>query len=405
MERGQKEVLVYRWGSSGEPLLCKAIDKTAGGHVELVYEEKWQNYHANAPFAERLIGMLHSNNVQAVISYDYFPLISMICEINHIPYISWIYDCPLYTLQSKTITNDCNYIFCFDGLYAGQLADMGAAHCYHYPLAGEPEFFTEIQKQENRNPHLKKKYQCDISFVGNLYNDGKNRLRNVAESKKKKLSDYTLGYVEGLIRSQLQVYGYNFLRDLLTERMAEEITEACGLFLGEEYCQDLRRMSADALGMEVSAREREAVLCKLSKSFPVKLYTGSQLPDSLYNLNLQKMGYADYENEVPLIYHNSKINLNITSKTIESGIPQRIFDVLSCQGFCLTNYQPEIADCFVDGEELVIYTDMEDLAQKAEYYLTHEEERIQIARNGYRKIVESFGMVERTAQIFDEVFR
>ncbi len=405
MEKEVKKILVYRWGSLNEPLLGRAIDKVVGGHIELVYETKWQNYHANAPFAERLIGMLHANEVQAVVSYGYFPLISMICEINHIPYISWIYDCPLYTLQSKTIANHCNYIFCFDGAYAGRLVDLGAAHCYHYPLAGEPDFFEKIQETEKKSPHLKKKYLCDISFVGGLYNEEKNRLRKVMKEKPGGLPDYTLGYVEGLIRSQLQVYGYNFLRESLTEQMAAEIAKACGLGFGEEYYQDLRQMAADTLGMEVSAREREAALGRLSEKFSVKLYTGSELPDLLCNKNLQKMGYADYENEVPLIYHNSKINLNITSKTIESGIPQRIFDVLSCQGFCLTNYQPEIADCFADGEELVIYTDMEDLTQKAAYYLEHEEERLWIARNGYKKIVESFAMKERTARIFDEVFR
>lgn len=36
--------------------------------------------------------------------------------------------------------------------------------------------------------------------------------------------------------------------------------------------------------------------------------------------------------EVPLIYHNSKISLNSTSKTIELGIPQRVFDILNCDG-------------------------------------------------------------------------
>ena len=401
-----KEILVYRWGSLNEPMLCKALDEELGGHIELRDDRKWQNYHANAPFAEKLIGMLHANSVGAVISYDYFPLISMICEINHIPYISWIYDCPLYTLQSKTITNKCNYIFCFDGIYAGRLAALGAVHCYHFPLAGESELLEKVQRLERGNGTLKAKYRCDISFVGNLYNEEKNRLRQVFGRKgKRKLSDYTSGYVEGLISSQLQVYGYNLLRDSLPEEMAEEIAEGCGLSLGEEYYQDLRQMAAYALGMEVSAREREEALGRLSGRLPVKLYTASRLPESLRNNNLQKMGYADDQKEVPLIYHNSRINLNITSKTIESGIPQRIFDILSCRGFCLTNYQPEIADCFADGEELVIYTDMEDLVRKAEYYLAHEDERTEIARNGYRKVMENFSMRGRTAQILDEVFR
>ena len=85
----------------------------------------------------------------------------------------------------------------------------------------------------------------------------------------------------------------------------------------------------------------------------------------------------------------------MTSKTITSGIPQRIFDVLSCGGFCLTNYQPEVAEYFADGEELVMYTDMADLAEKVQYYLEHEEERKQIAKNGYRKVKEEFGLAER----------
>lgn len=397
----EKRILVYRWGSLNEPMLCEAIDKEAGGHIELTKEVKWQNFHADAPFASQLIEMIHMHKIQAVVSYDYFPLISMICEINHIPYISWIYDCPLYTLLSKTITNEYNYIYCFDAVYAGRLTDMGAVHCCHYPLAGANGFWEQIQSMESLKPDLKKKYQCEISFVGTLYNDEKNHLRKAASQDR--LSDYMLGYAEGLVCSQLQVYGYNLLRDAMTEQMAAEITGACDLFLGEEYYQDMRQMAADTLGMEVSARERELVLGRLSESFPVKLYTASPLPAALCNNNLQKMGYADYQREVPLIYHNSKINLNITSKTIESGIPQRVFDILSCKGFCITNFQSEIAEYFADGEELVIYTDMEDLARKVSYYLEHEEERLQIAENGYQKVKEKFNLDERTAQMLNEV--
>ena len=59
----------------------------------------------------------------------------------------------------------------------------------------------------------------------------------------------------------------------------------------------------------------------------------------------------------------------------------RVFDILSCKGFCLTNYQPEIAELFVDGKDLVMYTSMEDLMGKVIYYLNHEEERREIAES------------------------
>ena len=46
-------------------------------------------------------------------------------------------------------------------------------------------------------------------------------------------------------------------------------------------------------------------------------------------------------------FRNSKINLNPTAKGIRSGIPLRIFDILSCSGFLLTNYQSELSDHFL----------------------------------------------------------
>lgn len=380
--RMKKKLLVYRWGSLDEPILCETFKNLNIEYEEFAMEMK--NYHADALFAGKLIETIHSKGIQAVISYDYFPMISMICEMNGIPYISWIYDCPQYTLLSKTLGNSCNYIFCFDRIYTERLKAMGAVNCYHYPLAGVQSFSDYIQEEEQSCRH--RRYQCDISFIGNLYNEDKNRLQ------KAELSSYTAGYIEGLVQSQLQVYGYNFLKDALNDTVIKEIVQKCNLILGKEYVQDERQMAADAVGMEVSARERERVLEKLSSSYAVTLYTSSKLPESLAGRNLAVEGYADYQTEVPLIYYSSKINLNITSKTIESGIPQRVFDILSCGGFCLTNYQPEIAEYFKDGEELVIYTGMEDMMDKTEYYLKHGEERKQIATKGYLAVKERFSM-------------
>lgn len=380
----KKRLLVYRWGSLNEPMLCEAFKNLNIEYEEFAMEMK--NYHADALFAGKFIETIHSREIRAVISYDYFPMISMICEMNKIPYLSWIYDCPQYTLLSKTLINSCNYIFCFDRIYTEYLKAMGAVNCYHYPLAGVQSFSDYIKKEENEQICRHAKYRCDISFIGNLYNEDKNRLQ------KAELTPYTAGYVEGLIQSQLRVYGYNFLKDALDDMVMEEVVRKCNLRLGEEYMQNKHQLAADAVGMEVSSRERERVLQKLSSSYSVTLYTSSKLPESLTAKNLEVKGYADYQTEVPLIYHNSKINLNITSKTIESGIPQRVFDILSCGGFCLTNYQPEIAEYFVDGEELVMYTGMEDMMDKVEYYLKHEEERKRIAGKGYLAVKERFSM-------------
>ena len=390
----KKKILVYKWGSVSEPLFCGALQQNNAEYIEFSMEMK--NYHADASFAQAFIQVLHANEVGAVFSYDYFPLISMICEMNHIPYLCWIYDCPQYTLLSKTLTNACNYIFCFDKVYAGQLAGLGAKNCFHYPLAGDIAWYEKAEKMSGEKVSRKQSgqnltvetgavdgslsFDCNISFVGNLYNDKKNRFRQA------EFSPYVTGVAEGVLQAQLLMYGTNFIAQAMPDDMVEEIAQKCNLLLGAEYITDTRQLAADVLGMEVSARERELVLKTIGEKYSMRLYTGSELPEGLADKKIEVFGYADYQTEVPLIFHNSKININITSKTITSGIPQRIFDILSCGGFCLTNYQPEIAEYFVDGEELVMYTDMADLLAKVEYYLSHEEERKQIAEKGRRKI-------------------
>ena len=80
-----------------------------------------------------------------------------------------------------------------------------------------------------------------------------------------------------------------------------------------------------------------------------------------------------------------------------------MFDILACGGFCLTNYQPEIATLFEDGKELVMYTDMEDMVMKVGYYLAHEEERLQIAQAGQEKVRNCFSIESRIAELINSI--
>ena len=388
------KLLFYQFGSNSEPGMKKALKEN---NIEYcIFTKKMQDYHADADFAYEFLQVLHNEKVQAVFSFDYFPLISMLCEMNKIPYVSWIYDCPLYTLYSNSISNEMNYIFCFDRKYAMYLQQLGAKHSVYFPLAADSDRLDEIKRTNTKDKV--RKYSSEISFVGNLYNEKKNRLRNTD------LSEYSKGFVEGLIESQLKIYGYNFIREALPKGVMMEIVENCNLSLSELYQQDRLQMASDIIGMEVSAREREWVLKSIGQEINLDLYSGSKLPVSLQGLKIKEHGFIDYVKEMPYVFYNSKINLNITSKTIESGIPLRVFDILSCGGFCLTNYQPEIAEYFVDGEDLVMYSSMEDLVEKAIYYLENEEERQQIARNGYEKLKVNHNLKIVVRDMFDFIF-
>ena len=53
--------------------------------------------------------------------------------------------------------------------------------------------------------------------------------------------------------------------------------------------------------------------------------------------------------------------------------------------------------------ELVMYTDVDDMLQKAEYYMSHEEERMQIASAGYEKVRQCFSVTDRIRELLEIV--
>ena len=72
-------------------------------------------------------------------------------------------------------------------------------------------------------------------------------------------------------------------------------------------------------------------------------------------------------------------------------------------GFLLSNYQPELAEYFENGKEMVMYESQYDLLNKIDYYLSHEEEREEIARCGRIKIEKEFSYSKALPKIFDIV--
>lgn len=90
------------------------------------------------------------------------------------------------------------------------------------------------------------------------------------------------------------------------------------------------------------------------------------------------------------MFSGSKINLNLSLRSIHSGIALRVLDIMACGGFVLSNWQPEIAEYFEEGKEIVTFGCVEECMDKIRYYLEHEEERRQIAAAGYRKVKRDF---------------
>ena len=193
------------------------------------------------------------------------------------------------------------------------------------------------------------------------------------------------------MRAQENVYGYYFIDELLTDDIISTFAECHPSFYRlpeSSFLTDRITLSQLYIGNKITAMEREDTFRTLGSHFHVSIYTGSDTS----RLPVENLGHAKSLTEMPVIFHESKININTTSKAIRTGLPLRIFDILSAGGFVLSNYQSEIPELFTPGQDLAVYTSMEEMVELCHYYLEHESIRREIAEQGRRTLMERYSM-------------
>lgn len=315
-----------------------------------------------------------SSVYDAVLTVNFSPLISDVCEKHKVRYMAWVYDCPLHIRRTKSLFNECNRIFFFDRAQAEAYKKQGV-NSEHLVLAADTEYYDNVTLSDADY----KRYGCDISLVGRLYKSDFAYLC-------RPLPQYWRGYLEGVASAQSGIYGGYILGEMINDNLMAELNKAYRSASGGR-ASVLKEELEFAMNCEITGRERYMAAALLSGRHQVNIYT-DETDARLANVHFG--GYLDYYSQMPKAFKACRINLNISLKAIQTGIPLRVFDVLGCGGFLLTNWQQEIAENFVDGEELVMYSDMQDLAAKAGYYLAHEEKRLAIAQAGYKKVKEVF---------------
>lgn len=441
-------ILMYRWKAYN----YRDIEQTflLLGHTVDNIEQELGSYDVSPEFERVIEEKIRGTHYDMVFTVNYFPLISNVCERTGVKYVSWTCDNPLISMYHESVFHDCNYIFAFDKTNYLEFRGMGVKHIWYLPLAvdtermdallGAPEEAgtvgdaetgsapeeagaagvthegmktagnapeeigtaesvpAEIGKAGRRkaaqDPEMQK-YRGDVAFVGSLYE------RNSYDKIKNRLPEYLRGYFDAVMEAQLNISGANIVEPMLTTNILEQLQEYFQLEKSDGSFSDLGLIfQTTVLGFKIAEIERRRALIELSKHYKVNVYSNSDVSDLL---RIQYCGSVDYWSEMPKVFRMSKINLNFTIPNIKSGIPLRIWDVLGCGGFLLTNYQAEIPYYFKEGEDLVCFDGLEDLCEKVGYYLEHEEERKRIAWNGYRKVREKHSYIERIHTILDTV--
>lgn len=383
-------ILYYFWNENSSDDIEMAFSKL--GYSCAKISCPLQNYDSDSSFEVQMQQLLKQYSFDCIYSFNYFPILSKIAEKCRIPYVSWIYDCPNLTVYSRTITNSCNYLFLFDRNMYTQVCSLGAKHAFHMPLAVNTRRLNQQLHLSGQQKNME--YRYDVSFVGSLY-------ENNMYDQIQYLPDGLRGYYDGIMRAQQEIWGYHFVEELIGDDILKETLSYVKLEENPNYTFTPRHIIANMLDQKITSEERIRLLNKTAGLFSSDLFTGSST-NRIKNGRIH--GFISYTEEMPSVFCHSKINLNISLRSITSGIPLRCLDIMGAGGFLLSNYQPELAEYFTPGDDFVYFESDEDLLNKIDYYLTHDAEREGIARNGWKKIQSAFSYEKSLQTIFSHLY-
>lgn len=371
-----------------------ALHDIAWAFLELEYEMefydgKFLSYRSDPELADAFSKHLEQDDYWFVLSYNFCPDISRVCEKKKLPYVCWTYDCLMLPMHTKQITSPYNFTHIFDSEEYGIVKrDFDPPHLYYMPLAANLSRLggTVITREDEE------KFRSEISFVGNLYDTDEYQQLEDKDALPPPVKDffhYLFDYYTGRWNGE-SIY------DCLDANTCQALNRILPVGLLNKYeIDDAYYLAFTLLGRKIANSDRMLVLKSLSERFPVSLFG----PVKELDFPVAQKGSVEYTTEFAKAAYLSKINLHLTIPRIINGVSLRCFDIMGSGGFLMANYRKDMLDLFVPGEDFVMYSDIDDLVRKTEYYLKHDAEREQIARNGFLKVASCHTCIHRAKEM------
>lgn len=385
------KILFLEWSGYGNKDMLDSYAMLE--HEVVVFPLSTKECRSDPDYERSLKAKIHATNPDYIFTFNHYPLVAKVCNQEGLPYVSWIYDSPFVPLYSYTTIFPCNYIFVFDKEFCHEFQKNGINTVHYLPMAANTTRLDAMTEYAafKASPYLNK---TNISFVGSLYTE---EVRKGFFNRFNHVSPYTSGYLEGIMAAQKNVFGYNFIQELLTPDIMQDLQKSCPVETNYDGVESEEYIYAQYfINRQITAIERPEIIQQIAAHFPMDLYTSAT---DFHCPNVTLHGPVDPHTVAPYVYKCSKINLNMSLRSIISGMPLRAFEIMGSGGFLLSNFQSDFLDYFVPGDDFAFYDSQKDLIDKIDYYLRNDAERKQMAASAHQKIHKSHTFIHRIQEM------
>lgn len=297
----------------------------------------------------------------------------------NIPIIVWYVDDPKRDRDlpnMKNIDTSNFFIFCYDKNHMPFLQQNGFEHVYYMPVG-------TVMSPDRLNRRLIPKHD-GVSYVGSL-------MTGEAIMNSRVLSVHFPQWYDWLQTALKEIQRgkwYDEIDCLQNKPFPEGNALSPTTII--TYLQDA-----------VTNQYRTGVLERMTKH-NLRTYGGKDLLAEACSPVL-KQAYqgkrVSYHEELPAVYAQSAVNLNLNHFQTTHGIAQRIYDALAVGGFIITDTNPAITESFTPKEEIICAESIDEMDDLAGYYLRHPSEREAIIQKGQEKVLAHDTLDQRLQEI------
>jgi len=151
-------------------------------------------------------------------------------------------------------------------------------------------------------------------------------------------------------------------------------------------------------------RSRIPFLKKISDVFKSNFHIWTQSHYSLPSELRENFRGAVFNIDYYYVLSRSKIVLNHHGSILPWAHNLRLFETTGVGSFLLTDNLPGIDELFEVGKEVETYNNADDCIDKIKYYLSHDEEREEIAKEGQKRVLREHTYEKRIEKLVEYFF-
>jgi len=301
---------------------------------------------------------------------------------NNVYYCSWFVDNPRYFITEK-IDSKFHIGAYSDKSFIPVLKELGFKHLIYLPLAFDRDLFHKQQ--------MPVQYTTDISYVGSFTGTSaqlKQKRESTLNPNFNKIIDTALLILEheknnpfhNILKEVEKHLKISFLDQL-------EIPVIGGMLNQIDIAFDVWNKTE---------------FYNAFKKYNLHIY-GNSLWEELDPSNRYFKGFVDYKKSLADIYRSTKINIVLTRPQIAMGVNQRVFDIPAVESFMLCDYKEELKEIFPDCWKDISYNNLNELENKVNYYLTHKDKRLELAKIMHNIIITNHSYELRMKYFIEEI--